>query len=418
MNIRTDTLPLGLYIHLPWCVRKCPYCDFNSHEYRGEIPEADYLLALLADLDFARPALDGRQFSSVFFGGGTPSLFAPDSIELLLTTLNDRGLLAVDAEITLEANPGTVDAARFAGFYSAGINRLSLGVQSFNDRQLAALGRIHDGAGARAAIDAAAAVFVNFNLDLMYGLPGQTPDDAAADIEQAIASGAPHLSCYELTIEPNTVFYKRPPKRPSEDVLAAIEAVVNALLCDGGYRHYEVSAHARDGRVCRHNLNYWRFGDYLGLGAGAHSKLTKVKSTQVKSMEAGPNPSRASAPDLVTPATVHREARVRMPASYMRKAGSAQAVTGQHVPGPADLLFEFMLNALRLRDGFALELLATRTGLDPAVAAAGLGEARARGLLVADENQVRPTARGQRYLNEIIRLFLPPALPGVATDRG
>jgi oxygen-independent coproporphyrinogen-3 oxidase len=399
VNISTDTLPLGLYIHLPWCVRKCPYCDFNSHERRGEMPEADYLRALRADLDFARPAIDGRRFSTVFFGGGTPSLFAPDSIGLLLTTLDDAGLLEADAEITLEANPGAVDAARFAGYHAAGVNRLSLGVQSFDDRHLKALGRIHDGAGARAAIDATAAVFANFNLDLMYGLPGQTPDDAAADVEQAIASGAPHLSCYELTIEPNTVFYKHPPERPSEDVLADIEAAVDTRLSDGGYRHYEISAHAREGQACRHNLNYWTFGDYLGLGAGAHSKLTETRKVE---------PGMISS-EQAAPATVRREARVRIPASYMSKAGTTLAVTGQRVPESADLLFEFMLNVLRLRDGFALDLLTARTGLDRSVAASGLNAARERGLLEPAEDQVRPTARGRRFLNEIIRLFLPPA---------
>ena len=403
MNCHADSIPLGLYIHLPWCERKCPYCDFNSHELRGEIPEAKYVRALLADLAYTQSLIAGRRFSTVFFGGGTPSLFSPDSIEFLLTELIDRDLLSASAEITLEANPGSVEVSRFAGFRAAGINRLSLGVQSFNGRNLKLLGRVHDGADARRAIETTAALFDNFNVDLMYGLPEQTVDDAIADVEAAMASGAGHLSCYELTIEPNTVFYKRPPPRPPEEVLSQIESAVNARLIDGGYRHYEVSAHARYGRTCEHNLNYWKFGDYLGLGAGAHSKLTLNDAASAVA------PVRDAEPAALHSVTVRRDARVRVPAAYMRLAGTEQAVTAKHVPSPADLLFEFMLNALRLREGFALNLLTERTGLEPGSAAAGLDAARERGLLERNGEEVRPTSKGQRYLNEIIRLFLPSA---------
>ncbi|MDJ0928380.1 MAG: radical SAM family heme chaperone HemW [Gammaproteobacteria bacterium] len=382
--IEGSTIPVGLYVHLPWCVRKCPYCDFNSHELRRELPESAYVDALIADLDVTLPDLAGRRFSSVYFGGGTPSLFSATSIGRLLQTLQTRDLLTVDAEITLEANPGAAEAARFAGYRAAGVNRLSVGVQSFDDDCLQALGRVHDGAAAWQAVELAALHFDNLNLDLMYGLPGQTPDLAIADVERAISTGAPHLSCYQLTIEPNTVFFSQPPSLPPEAVQGAIEETVLAELDKAGYAHYEVSAHARPGHQCRHNLNYWHFGDYLGIGAGGHTKLTRDGQ-------------------------VIRCARVKTPASYLDKAGSAAALTGAKTLSDADLALEFMLVALRLRDGFPLALIAARTGLPPGSVRVGLERCVQRGLLHVHEDWIRPTAVGQRYLNSAIREFVPTA---------
>ncbi|MDH3978547.1 MAG: radical SAM family heme chaperone HemW, partial [Gammaproteobacteria bacterium] len=362
-------IPLGLYIHLPWCVQKCPYCDFNSHELRDPLPEKPYLNALIADLDNALPDIENREVSSIFFGGGTPSLFTPKSIQMLLTTISNKLTLNNNVEITLEANPGTIDAARFTGYRDAGVNRLSLGIQSFNDKHLQALGRIHNAADALKAAESAANIFDNFNLDLMYGLAEQTPEEALADVELAINTGAAHLSCYELTIEPNTVFYKHRPVLPDEEVLSAIEANVEGRLNDAGFNHYEVSAHARSGRKCRHNINYWSFGDYLGIGAGAHSKLTTLSGQQVP--------------------MIRREARVRIPQSYIDSAGSAHSITDQKYPGHDDLLFEFMLNALRLRQGFTLDLLTARTGLTTDAARAGLAQASDRGLITFNEDHVQ-----------------------------
>ncbi|MFI4953576.1 MAG: radical SAM family heme chaperone HemW, partial [Burkholderiales bacterium] len=266
--------PLALYIHIPWCLKKCPYCDFNSHERRGEMPEARYVEALLADLEFALPSIWGRRVHNVFFGGGTPSLFAPESIDRILAGVRARVALSPEAEITLEANPGTFERARFAGFKAAGINRLSLGVQSFEPRFLQALGRVHDADEARAAAAAAIDIFGNVNFDLMYALPGQTAVDATRDLAEALAFSPPHLSFYHLTIEPNTLFHRYPPKLPDDETAADIEDAIDGALGAGGYVHYETSAHAKAGHECRHNLNYWRFGDYLGIGAGAHSKLS------------------------------------------------------------------------------------------------------------------------------------------------
>ena len=266
--------PLALYVHIPWCLKKCPYCDFNSHEGRGEMPESEYVDALIADLEVALPSIWGRRFASVFFGGGTPSLFSPDAIDRILAAVRARVLVAPDAEVTLEANPGTFERAKFAGYKSAGINRLSIGVQSFDARYLRALGRVHDGQEARSAADAGIAIFANVNLDLMYALSGQTLTDARADVAAAIAFDPPHLSFYHLTIEPNTLFHRYPPPLPDDDLAADMEEAIEAMLESAGYRHYETSAHAKPGFECRHNMNYWRFGDYLGLGAGAHSKLS------------------------------------------------------------------------------------------------------------------------------------------------
>lgn len=373
--------PLTLYVHLPWCVRKCPYCDFNSHEPRGRVPERAYLEALLVDLHGALPALGGRPFATVYFGGGTPSLFSPAAIGSVLEALRSAGLLLPDAEITLEANPGTADEEHFRGYRDAGVNRLSLGIQSFQDDALRALGRIHDADDARRAARLAADLFDNVNLDLMYGLPGQTVTAAAADIREAIALAPTHLSCYQLTLEPNTVFASFPPELPAEPAQAAIERGVKDTLAAAGYRHYEVSAHAKPGRECRHNRHYWEFADYLGLGAGAHSKLTSDD-------------------------TVYREARVRRPGGYMHRVGDGHHLAEVRNLDPADLLAEFMMNALRLRHGFPLALLSERTGLTASSIHEPLERAATRGLLELHDDRVCPTALGRRYLNQLIGEFL------------
>ena len=368
--------PLALYVHIPWCVRKCPYCDFNSHERPGALPEGEYLASLFRDIEHHLPAVWGRRIVSVFIGGGTPSLFSPESIDALLSGVRARLQVEPHAEITLEANPGTVEAARFRGFREAGVNRISIGVQSFDDRMLARLGRIHSAAEARKAVDAALASFDNVNLDLMYGLPGQTAAMARADLDQAIACGVPHLSAYQLTIEPNTVFYSRPPELPEHDAAADMQLAAEQALGAGGYEHYETSAFARPGQRCRHNLNYWEFGDYLGIGAGAHGKI--------------------SFPDRIT-----RHERAKQPREYMERAGSVEKA----VP-PAELPFEFMLNALRLVEGFDVRLFGERTGLPLSLIEAELSGAESRGLLARDWKRIRPTERGQRFLNELLEEFL------------
>jgi len=374
--------PLSLYVHLPWCVRKCPYCDFNSHELRGEMPEAAYVDALVADLDSALPSVWGRRVYSVFFGGGTPSLFSAAAIERLLSAFRARLPLAADAEITLEANPGTVEAEKFRDFGAAGVNRLSVGIQSFDPRRLAALGRIHDDREARRAVEVARAHFENFNLDLMYALPEQTIGEAEADVAEAIAAGAPHLSFYHLTIEPNTVFHKHPPPLPDEDAAAAIHELVGARLAGAGYAHYETSAHARPGLESRHNLNYWRFGDYLGIGAGAHSKVSFADR-------------------------IVREVRTRSPAEYVRRVADGTQVAERREVGARELPFEFMMNALRLAEGFEVGTFADRTGLPITVAGKALAAAQAKGLIVRDHLRIRPTDLGRRFLNDLLQLFLP-----------
>jgi oxygen-independent coproporphyrinogen-3 oxidase len=368
--------PLALYVHIPWCVRKCPYCDFNSHERAGALPEREYLAALFRDVEGHLPAVWGRRIVSIFIGGGTPSLFAPESIDALLSGVRARLQVEPDAEITLEANPGTVEAARFRGFREAGVSRISIGVQSFDDRMLSALGRIHSAGEARKAIDAALASFGNVNLDLMYGLPGQTAAMARADLQQAIACGVPHVSAYQLTIEPNTVFYSRPPRLPEHDAAADMQLAAEEALAAAGYEHYETSAFARPGRRCRHNLNYWEFGDYLGIGAGAHGKI--------------------SFPDRVT-----RHERARQPREYMEKGGCLEKTVA-----PAELPFEFMLNALRLVEGFETRLFAERTGLPLTLIQSELDEGEKRELLTRDWKRIRPTERGQRFLNELLEVFL------------
>jgi oxygen-independent coproporphyrinogen-3 oxidase len=372
---------LALYIHIPWCVRKCPYCDFNSHESRGAIPEQAYVDALIADLEQSVPNIWGRKVRSIFFGGGTPSLFSPDAIDRILSQVRALTPLEYAAEITLEANPGTVDAAHFKGFRDAGVNRLSLGIQSFDSRYLQALGRIHDRQQALAAAELALATFDRVNLDLMYALPEQSLADALKDVAQACALGPQHLSCYHLTLEPNTPFHRTPPSLPDDDTSAEMQERIELLLASHGYQHYETSAFARPGEQSRHNLNYWQFGDYLGIGAGAHSKL--------------------SYHDRIT-----RERRHKHPNHYLESAGKGQAVAEVWTIPTDELGFEFMMNALRLTGGFDIGLFQQRTGraiveIEPAITAAG-----ARGLISIEGSTIKPTLLGQRFLNELLQLFL------------
>lgn len=373
--------PLALYIHIPWCVRKCPYCDFNSHALRGDIPEAAYLQALRRDLESALPSVWGRPITSIFIGGGTPSLLSAGALDALLTQV--RTLLPVrpGAEVTLEANPGTFEAARFKAYRAAGINRLSIGVQSFDSAKLIALGRIHDGREARAAVEVARGLFDNLNLDLMYALPGQDMLELRADLDAAIGFAPEHLSVYHLTLEPNTAFASAPPPLPDDDQAADMHEWLEMRLAEAGYDHYETSAHARPGRYCRHNLNYWQYGDYLGIGAGAHSKLTSAGGVQ-------------------------RQARVKHPSDYLTHAGTPLALAEERQVGRADLAFEFMMNALRLNSGFDPALFTERTGLPITQIEARLVRAVELGLLERDLHAIRPTGRGQRFLNELLGLFL------------
>ena len=375
--------PLSLYVHLPWCIRKCPYCDFNSHEMRAaDLPETRYLDALVADLESSLELVWGRTVHSVFIGGGTPSLFSPLAIDRLLGDIRARLRLTPDCEITLEANPGTFERDRFRAFRSAGVTRLSVGVQSFNDAHLKALGRVHDSAQALAAVQEAGAAFETFNIDLMYALPGQTMDDLRADLRQALAMGGPHISIYHLTIEPNTVFAKFPPVVPDEDSAYEMLDLVTASTAAAGLQRYEVSAYARPGHRCWHNLNYWQFGDYLGIGAGAHGKLSFAHR-------------------------VLRQARHRDPRSYMEKALAGNAVASSIEVARADLPFEFMLNALRLKDGFELAHFTERTGLPINAIDAPLLDAEQRGLIERSLTHVKPTTRGFDFLNDLQSLFLP-----------
>jgi len=379
--------PLSLYVHLPWCLQKCPYCDFNSHEWRGAsgadaLPEQRYIDALIADLEASLPLIWGRTVHSIFLGGGTPSLFSPDAIDRLLAALRARLRLEPQCEITLEANPGTFEKDRFRAFRQAGVTRLSVGVQSFHDAHLKALGRVHDRGQALAAMEEAAAAFDTFNLDLMYALPGQTLAQLEDDVRTALALAPPHLSIYHLTIEPNTVFAKFPPVVPEDDMAYAMLDRITELTGVAGLRRYEVSAYARPGHVCRHNVNYWQFGDYLGIGAGAHSKLSFAHR-------------------------VVRQVRYREPRLYMEHALAGQPVAQEDEIARQDLPFEFMLNALRLRDGFALQDFTERTGLSVTAIQAGLAEAERRGLIERDFTHVRPTERGFDFLSDLQGLFLP-----------
>jgi oxygen-independent coproporphyrinogen-3 oxidase len=369
--------PLALYAHLPWCVRKCPYCDFNSHEQRDALPEREYVAALVADLEGLLPSVWGRRVASVFIGGGTPSLFSPASIDALLSAVRARVTLEPGAEVTLEANPGTAEAARFRGYRDAGVNRLSLGVQSFDDTKLAALGRIHSADEARRAIEMAQLAFDNVNLDLMYGLPGQTLDEVDREIAQAAQWETTHVSAYQLTIEPNTAFYRKPPTLPSHDEAADMQLAVEEVLGAAGFEHYETSAFARPGARCRHNLNYWEFGDYLGLGAGAHGKVSFA--------------------DRVT-----RHERPKAPREYLAQAGTLLEKTVL----PRELPFEFALNTLRLVEGVPATLFEERTGLDAAAIGRRLALAREKGLLEQSAARIQPTRRGRLFLNELLQLFL------------
>ena len=377
--------PLSVYVHLPWCLKKCPYCDFNSHEWRRDdwvAAEQRYLDAVCADLDASLPLIWGRSVQSVFIGGGTPSLFSPQGIERLLADLRARLRLVADAEITLEANPGTFEKDRFKAFRQAGVTRLSIGVQSFDDRFLKPLGRVHDAGQAMAAVAEAAQCFETFNIDLMYALPGQSLDDLAADLERALSFGPPHLSVYHLTIEPNTAFAKFPPQDlPDEDTAYDMLDLITARTAQAGLGRYEVSAYAREGHRCEHNLNYWQFGDYLGLGAGAHGKLSFAHR-------------------------VMRTVRWREPQRYIEGACAGQALSQADEVSRADLPFEFMLNALRLRDGFDLSQYTERTGLPLSSVQTALEQAERKGLLIRQGSHVRPTERGFDFLSELQALFL------------
>ena len=387
MSAGLSAPPLGLYVHLPWCLRKCPYCDFNSHALHGALPVEDYLQALLRDLHAQAPGVAERTIETVFIGGGTPSLFPAEAVGRLLEAVAAAPGLARDAEITLEANPGAAEAQRFRGYRAAGVNRLSVGVQSFDDRALTLLGRIHGSAEAVAAARAAReAGFQRVNLDLMYGLPGQSPAAAAADLEQALALGPDHLSHYQLTLEPGTAFHARPPRLPDPDTCAAMLDACQERLAAAGFNRYEISAYARPGSQCRHNLNYWRFGDYLGIGAGAHGKLTDTAAC-----------------------TIRRSARVALPRAYIATAGQPAAEAAGRLLSPADRVLEFMMNALRLPAGVPLELFRQRTGLPAAALEPGLSRGRAAGYLVADAERLAPTAHGLDFLNEVLELFLPEA---------
>ena len=374
--------PLALYVHLPWCIRKCPYCDFNSHEMRREdLPEQRYLDALNADLEAALPLIWGRPIHSIFIGGGTPSLFSPQGIDRLLGAVRARLKVEPDCEVTMEANPGTFEKDRFRAFRSAGVTRLSVGVQSFNDAHLQALGRVHDRAQAIAAVEEAAVSFDTFNLDLMYALPGQAMDGLEQDLAQALALAPPHLSVYHLTIEPNTYFAKFPPRIPDDDLAYAMLDRITEVTSGAGMDRYEVSAYAKAGHRCWHNTNYWQFGDYLGIGAGAHSKLS-------------------------FPHRIVRQVRFREPRLYMDNALAGHALAQDGEVARADLPFEFMLNALRLREGFTLRQFTERTGLPLGAIEPQLRQAESRGLIERDLAQVRPTTRGFDFLSDLQELFL------------
>ena len=379
----TSLPPLSLYVHLPWCLKKCPYCDFNSHEWQGEggVPEQRYLDALMADLEAALPLVWGRAVQSIFIGGGTPSLFSPQAIDRLLGDIRARLPLAPGCEITLEANPGTFEKDRFRAFRAAGVTRLSVGVQSFNDRHLRALGRVHDRAQTLAAVEEAAQAFDTFNLDLMYALPGQTMAELDEDLATALALAPPHISIYHLTIEPNTYFAKYPPAIPPDDDAYAMLDRITELTGQSGMQRYEISAYARPGHHCLHNTNYWQFGDYLGIGAGAHSKLSFAHR-------------------------VVRQTRFRDPRLYMEHALAGHAMAQDEDVRRADLPFEYMLNALRLREGFALQDFTERTGLPLTAIAKALAEAERKGLIERDLAHVRPTERGFDFLSDLQALFL------------
>lgn len=373
--------PLSLYVHFPWCVRKCPYCDFNSHEVQGGFPEEEYLAALRTDLETALPLIWGRKVYTIFIGGGTPSLMSAAGLDRLMSDI--RTLLPLDgaAEVTMEANPGTFEAEKFRSYRASGINRLSIGIQSFNSHHLQALGRIHGSDEAHRAVEIAHANFDNFNLDLMYALPSQTLEEARQDVATAIDFAPPHLSLYHLTLEPNTVFAKYPPVVPDDDASAEMQDMIQAQTAAAGYEHYEVSAYAQPGRRARHNLNYWQFGDYLGIGAGAHSKIS-------------------------FPHRIIRQTRYKQPNSYLENTRAGRPVHEEFEIGRGELGFEFMLNALRLNEGFEVNLFAERTGLTLNAIEPALNAAENKGLLYRDHKIIRPTELGRRFLNDLQQLFL------------
>lgn len=376
--------PLSLYLHIPWCVRKCPYCDFNSHAAPDKLPVTEYIDALIRDLLFVAASVNGRTVKTIFIGGGTPSLLPEAELARLLEHVGKHLQLDSNCEITLEANPGTLESGRFAGFHAAGVNRLSIGVQSFNDRHLQVLGRIHSARAAHAAWESAVqAGFRRINLDLMFGLPEQTFAEAMQDLQTAIDLQPAHISWYQLTIEPNTVFYSKPPVLPPDDELWDMQQQGRALMRRNGYRQYEVSAYARAGERCRHNLNYWRFGDYLGLGAGAHGKLTDIEDGRIT-----------------------RTARHRLPDAYIQHAGTSKAVVVQRVLADTDRSFEFMLNALRLNDGATLKQFEQRTGLSAEVIQSTCSTLQAKGLLKKQTRRLCTTATGARFLNDVVSAFL------------
>lgn len=379
--------PLSLYIHIPWCLKKCPYCDFNSHEIdkkTNTLPEQDYVAALIRDLEMALPQVWGRPVSSVFLGGGTPSLLSARAIDHILTHVRMLLPLELSAEITLEANPGTFEAQKFADFRAAGINRLSVGIQSFNPRHLHALGRVHNDREAHRAVEIALKYFDNVNLDLMYALPDQTLEEARHDINIACASGVPHLSAYHLTLEPNTLFYRLPPSLPDEDLAAEMQLMIEQTVSGLGYKNYEISAFAKPGYQSRHNLNYWQFGDYLGIGAGAHSKI----SFQDK---------------------IVRQMRYKQPKQYLNQVLGKEGdpVQSQQQIKPQDRAFEFMMNALRLINGFQPESFQARTGLPITVVQQQLEDAEQRGLISWDHHCIMPSLTGKRFLNDLLQIFLP-----------
>lgn len=379
------TIPLSLYIHIPWCVRKCPYCDFNSHEKDGRLPEATYIEALLSDLDSQRWAAEGRTIETIFIGGGTPSLFSPESLDHLLQGVRSRLALAPNAEITLEANPGTAEADRFAHYRAIGVTRLSIGVQSFNREILMKIGRIHDGHEAVAAAKMAkTSGFTEFNLDLMFGLPGQTEALALEDIETAIGLAPTHLSFYQLTLEPNTVFHKYPPTLPHEEETWTIQEQCQLKLRQAGYLQYEVSAYAKAGSQCRHNLNYWKFGDYLGIGAGAHGKISHPET-----------------------GTILRTQRLKHPVSYMKAAQEKTPLGNESRVAIEDIPFEFLMNGLRLRDGFEIKQFKSRTGVEISVLEPILTALQNEQLLLRTSTHIRCSEQGFNFLDSILQRFLP-----------
>ncbi|HEY8540519.1 MAG TPA: radical SAM family heme chaperone HemW [Steroidobacteraceae bacterium] len=390
--------PLALYVHMPWCVRKCPYCDFNSHAIGKELPEREYVAALLDDLEQDLDAAQGRTLVSIFFGGGTPSLFSPESIAEILSGVRERVSCAPDIEITLEANPGTIEHGRFGGYKAAGVTRISLGAQTFDDRHLRALGRIHNsGDIERAVEELRSAGFDNFNLDLMYALPEQRIEQAVADVRRTVSLEPTHISHYQLTLEPGTVFFHRPPPLPDQDASWEMQQACQAVLAEHGYEQYEVSAYARAGSQCKHNLNYWQFGDYIGIGAGAHGKLTDGERGQVV-----------------------RTVKHRQPREYLRQRGRARAIE-RRVVAADELAFEFMLNALRLRSGFSAAQFSARTGLGLDMIREPLERAVAQRLLIQEGDRWWPTERGYLFLNDLQALFLPDhehgrVLPQTPTD--